>query len=95
LREVQGELDSANGQLAELEQRRKAQLAQLEATERLEQQVSGLIESFASFTQQYHTAQLMVTADGHPERFRAIFQALVDIVGKFHTELSAAAARGD
>ena len=92
-RQVESELALAQEQLAEVQKRRDQQMAQLEASERLEKQVNGLIEHFAAFTQQYHTAQLMVTADGHPEQFKAIFQALADIVGKFHAELTAAAAR--
>ncbi len=44
----------------------------------------------APSSQDYHSAQLLATAHGLPTRFTPLFQALADLVGKFHGELQTA-----
>jgi predicted nucleic acid-binding Zn-ribbon protein len=71
-----------------------AQLAEdaaaLEAARRLDEEMNALVKDFSAFAQRYNSAQLLCTADGNPARFRAVFQALGDLVGKFHVEINAA-----
>ncbi|MBU6486218.1 MAG: hypothetical protein KGQ57_00145 [Burkholderiales bacterium] len=84
MEEVQQQLAALEGQLAE-------QRAAAEAGEVLEKKVSTLIDRFGQYAQEYHTAQLLVTADGSPQRFTKLFQALADLIGKHHSEVLAAA----
>lgn len=50
-----------------------------------------MIDTFSSFVHEYHSAQLLATADGNPGRFKPLFQAFGDLIGKFHGEVMAAA----
>lgn len=62
----------------------------LEARNRAQEMVDQMVITFGEFAQKYHSAQLMCTADGSAERFNGIFDALGDLVGKFHQEIQAA-----
>ncbi|WP_175891320.1 hypothetical protein [Burkholderia cepacia] len=84
-------LEEAQAQLSELEARAQEHRASIEASEVLEKRIRGLIDTFSSFVQDYHSAQLLATADGNPTRFKPLFQAFSDLIGKFHGEVTAAA----
>lgn len=64
--------------------------AGLEARYRLDEQINALVIDFGEFAQRYHSVQLLCTAEGRPERYKPIFDALADVVGKFHKEIEAA-----
>ncbi|WP_321788169.1 hypothetical protein [Paraburkholderia sp. J94] len=85
--EIEAQERLAAGIRAQLEESQAA----LEASHKLEQEMSALVTDFSSLAQRYHSAQLLCTAEGSPKRFLAIFQALADLIGKFHLEISAAA----
>ncbi|AOJ73351.1 MULTISPECIES: hypothetical protein [Burkholderia] len=85
------QLEQAQAQLSELEARAQEHRASIEASEVLEKKIRGLIDTFSSFVQDYHSAQLLATADGSPTRFKPLFQAFSDLIGKFHGEVMAAA----
>ena len=85
------QLQQAKAELSDLEARAREQRASIEASEVLEKRIRGLIDTFSSFVQDYHSAQLLATADGNPTRFKPLFQAFSDLIGKFHGEVTAAA----
>jgi uncharacterized coiled-coil DUF342 family protein len=89
--EASGRVEAMRTELAALEQRRNAEAAKIEAQELLEKKIRGLLQKFGDFMQDYHSAQLLVTADGAHKTFNGLFTALADLVGKFHGELVAAA----
>ncbi|MCX5544660.1 hypothetical protein M3A49_35235 [Paraburkholderia sp. CNPSo 3076] len=62
----------------------------LEARKQADERVNALVIEFGEFAQRYHSAQLFCTAEGNPQRYKAIFNALADVVGKFHSEIVAA-----
>ncbi|WP_028218369.1 hypothetical protein [Paraburkholderia oxyphila] len=64
--------------------------AALETRSRVDAQMNALWVDFGEFAQRYHSAQLLCTAEGNPERYQAIFDALADVVGKFHMGIVAA-----
>jgi hypothetical protein len=84
------QLEQKRVELAELEEKAAVQNSAIEANEVLEKTMSGLVQRFGTFVQEYHSAQLLVTAGGTPVRFANMFGALADLVGKFHVELVAA-----
>ncbi|WP_186027389.1 hypothetical protein [Burkholderia gladioli] len=84
-------LEEAQARLAELQARTREHQASIEASEVLEKKIRGLIDTFSSFVHEYHSAQLLATADGNPGRFKPLFQAFGDLIGKFHGEVMAAA----
>ncbi|NIE81903.1 MULTISPECIES: hypothetical protein [unclassified Burkholderia] len=85
------QLEEAKGRLSDLEARGREHQASIEAGEVLEKKIRGLIDSFSSFVQDYHSAQLLATADGNRARFKSLFEAFGDLIGKFHGEVMAAA----
>jgi uncharacterized coiled-coil DUF342 family protein len=89
--EAREKADAMLTEVAALEQRRDAEAAKIEARELLEKKIKGLLQKFGDFMQDYHSAQLLVTADGAHKSFGGLFTALADLVGKFHGELQAAA----
>jgi hypothetical protein len=89
--EASAKAEAMRTEIATLEQRRDAAAAKIEAQELLEKKIKGLLEKFGDFMQQYHSAQLLVTADGAHKSFNGLLAALADLVGKFHGELLAAA----
>jgi chromosome segregation ATPase len=88
---VSAQLEEAKAQLAALEGRAQEQRSTIEAGEVLEKRIRGLIDTFSTFVRDYHSAQLLATADGNPARFKPLFQAFSDLIGKFHVEVTAAA----
>ncbi|MGS0896847.1 hypothetical protein ACVBGC_30580 [Burkholderia stagnalis] len=88
---IKAQLEQAQTQLSELEERAQTHRAAIEASEVLEKKIRGLIDTFSSFVHEYHSAQLLATADGNPGRFKPLFQAFGDLIGKFHGEVMAAA----
>ncbi|OLL27758.1 hypothetical protein BTH42_31640 [Burkholderia sp. SRS-W-2-2016] len=89
--EAREKADAMRAEVAALEQRRDAEAAKIEAQQVLEKKIKGLLQKFGDFMQDYHSAQLLVTADGAHKTFTGLFTALADLVGKFHGELQAAA----
>lgn len=88
---IKEQLEAAQAQLSELEAQVQTHRAAIEAGEVLEKKIRGLIDTFSSFVHEYHSAQLLATADGNPGRFKPLFQAFGDLIGKFHGEVMAAA----
>ncbi|MGU7771769.1 hypothetical protein ACV229_16560 [Burkholderia sp. MR1-5-21] len=91
LNDVTARLDEKTGELNALEEKAKQHQSAIEASAALETKVRGLIEKFGAFVQDYHSAQLLVTAGGNPVRFKNLFQALADLISKFGGEVQAAA----
>ncbi|AKM45337.1 hypothetical protein NL30_36460 [Burkholderia contaminans] len=89
---VNAQLEEAKAQLSALEARAREHNAAIEASAVLEKKIRALIDTFSSFVQDYHSAQLLATADGNPARFKPLFQAFSDLIGKFHGEVTAAAS---
>jgi chromosome segregation ATPase len=89
-RKLTVEIEEKEQQHAKITARLEEDAAALEAARRLDEEMSALVKDFSAFAQRYNTVQLLCTADGNPERFRAIFQALDDLVAKFHVEINAA-----
>lgn len=65
-------------------------VAALDKRKRLEEEMNGLLAGFGEFVQKYHNAQLLCTAGSALEQYRPLFDALADIVGKFHAEIQVA-----
>ncbi|MCG5077291.1 hypothetical protein [Paraburkholderia tagetis] len=89
-RELDAELEEKSKRRAQLEAELEEGTAAVEAARRLDEEMSALVKEFSAFAQRYNSAQLLCTADGNPARFRPLFQALGDLVGKFHIEITAA-----
>jgi chromosome segregation ATPase len=90
LKRVKTECEAAQQRLDELNELKKKQEAEIEQKEAVEKRVAGLVERFGSFVQEYHSVQLLVTADGSIGRFKGLLTGLADLTGKFHGELQAA-----
>jgi DNA repair exonuclease SbcCD ATPase subunit len=90
LKRVTAECDDAKARLAELAKRKAKEESEVQQMEAVEKRVSGLVEKFGSFIQDYHSAQLLVTADGSINRYKGLLGGLADLIGKFHGELVAA-----
>jgi len=90
LKRVSAECDAAKARLAELAERRAKEESEIQQMEAVDKRVSVLIEKFGSFIQDYHSTQLVVTADGSVKRYKGLLGGLADLVGKFHGELVAA-----
>jgi uncharacterized protein YoxC len=90
LSRLTAECETAQARLAELSELKKKQEAEIEQKEAVEKRVAGLVERFGSFVQEYHSVQLLVTADGSIGRFKGLLTGLADLTGKFHGELQAA-----
>ncbi|MDQ7979985.1 hypothetical protein QYH69_22340 [Paraburkholderia sp. SARCC-3016] len=90
LSRLTAECDAAKKRLEELAELKKKQEAEIEQKEAVEKRVAGLVERFGSFVQEYHSVQLLVTADGSIGRFKGLLTGLADLTGKFHGELQAA-----
>jgi chromosome segregation ATPase len=90
LADVRNGLEAEEAKLAALEQQRKDEEAALGAARVIEKKFESTIAHFGEFASDFSTLQLLVTADGNPTRFRSMFDALTDLVGKFRDELLAA-----
>jgi DNA-binding FadR family transcriptional regulator len=90
LRQVRKDLEAEEARLAALHQQREQEEAALGAARVIEQKFESAIARFGDFTSDFSTLQLLVTADGNPGRFKSMFEALSDLVGKFREELLAA-----
>ena len=90
LREVSTRLEEEQQKLVELEKQRAENEAAIAAARVIDETFEATIERFGDFTKDYHTLQLLVTADGNPTRFQSMFNALTALVGKFRDELVAA-----
>jgi chromosome segregation ATPase len=51
-------------------------------------EMNALVADFCAFAQRYHRVQLLTTAEGNPERYKPVFDLLVDVVGKFYMEIA-------
>lgn len=88
--ELEEQIAQRTDEAARIEAQLKANASALEAGRRVESELNELIRHFGEFVQRYHSAQLLCTAEGNPRRFAPLFEALADLVGKFHTEIVAA-----
>ncbi|MEK6291457.1 MAG: hypothetical protein V4793_08725 [Paraburkholderia tropica] len=52
--------------------------------------MNALVVEFGQVAQRYTSVQLLCIAEGKLQRYAPMFNALADIVGKFHTEIVAA-----
>ncbi|NIE66121.1 hypothetical protein [Burkholderia sp. Ax-1719] len=50
-------------------------------------QMNALVADFCAFAQRYHRVKLLSTAEGNPERYKPVYDVLVDVVGKFYMEI--------
>lgn len=50
-------------------------------------QMDALVADFCAFAQRYYRVTLLSTEEGNPERYKPVFDTLVDIVGKFYMEI--------
>ncbi|MFP4896625.1 hypothetical protein GCT19_37905 [Paraburkholderia sp. CNPSo 3155] len=91
LSRLTSECEAAQRRLAELTELKKKQEAEIDQKAAVEKRVAGLVERFGSFIQEFHSVQLLVTADGSLGRFKGLLTGLADLTGKFHGELLAAA----
>ena len=89
-RNLEEEIEEKERRHAQITAQLEEGAAALEASRRLDEEMNALVKDFSAFAQRYNSAQLLCTADGNPTRFKAIFQALGDVVGKFHVEINAA-----
>lgn len=89
-KELEQQIAQRTEEAARIEAQLKANASALEAGRRVDNELNELIRHFGEFVQRYHSAQLLCTADGNPRRFAPLFEALADLVGKFHTEIKAA-----
>ncbi|MCP3712267.1 hypothetical protein M3I54_35900 [Paraburkholderia sp. CNPSo 3274] len=89
-RELDAEIEEKSERRAQLEAELEEGTAAVEAARRLDEEMTALVKDFSTFAQRYSSAQLLCTADGNPARFKPLFQALGDLVGKFHIEITAA-----
>ena len=90
LSRLTAECDDAKKRLEELTELKKKQEAEIEQKEAVEKRVAGLVDRFGSFVQEYHSVQLLVTAEGALGRYKGLLTGLADLTGKFHGELQAA-----
>ncbi|CAN7718640.1 hypothetical protein [Paraburkholderia hospita] len=90
LARLTAECDEAKKRLEELTAQKNRQEAEIEQKVAVEKRVAGLVEHFGSFIQEFHSVQLLVTADGSLGRFKGLLTGLADLTGKFHGELQAA-----
>jgi predicted nuclease with TOPRIM domain len=88
--ELDDQVELKRGEATRISEQLNESTAVLEASRRLDEEMNALVKEFSGFAQRYHTAQLLCTADGNPVRFKPVFQALGDLVGKFHQEITAA-----
>ncbi|WP_042303614.1 hypothetical protein [Paraburkholderia kururiensis] len=88
--ELEEQIAQRTDEAARIEAQLNANASALEAGRRVESELNELIRHFGEFVQRYHSAQLLCTAEGSPRRFAPLFEALADLVGKFHTEIVAA-----
>jgi chromosome segregation ATPase len=90
LKTLTADCEAAQTRLNELNERKKQEEAQIEQKEAVGKRVAGLVERFGTFVQEYHSVQLLVTADGSLPHFKGLLTGLADLTGKFHGELMAA-----
>ncbi|WP_028214403.1 hypothetical protein [Paraburkholderia mimosarum] len=88
--ELDEQIATRSKEAERIEAQLEANAAALEASQRLDREMNELVRRFGEFVQRYHSAQLMCTADGNAGRFEPVFEALGDLVGKFHNEIMAA-----
>lgn len=74
-----------------LEENKQALRAEIDAGAKAQRQLEGLLEDWSKFSANFTLTQLAVQADGDPSRYRPMFRALTETVGKFLSELEAAA----
>ncbi|MEM5316059.1 hypothetical protein [Paraburkholderia sp. JHI869] len=89
-RQLEDEIAEKQERRTQLETQLEEGTAAVEAARRLDEEMNALVKDFSTFAQRYSSAQLLCTADGNPARFKPLFQALGDLVGKFHIEITAA-----
>jgi len=90
LEAIQERLEAARREEETLREKAKAHRSKIDESEAVEKKINALITQFGEFAQSYHSAQLLVTAGGSTQRYAPLFQALADLIGKFHGELTAA-----
>lgn len=75
---------------ADLEAKLQRSSSALEMRTRLDNEMGALVAHFGEFVQKYHSAQLLCIASATPGHYKPVFDALADVVGKFHAEIEAA-----
>lgn len=90
LSKLTAECDEAKKRIDELTALKNQQEADIAQKVAVEKRVAGLVETFGSFMREFHSVQLLVTADGSLSRFKGLLTGLADLTGKFHGELQSA-----
>jgi myosin heavy subunit len=88
--ELSKKIEAQRAEEAEVAARLQESEAALDMQRRVDEEMNALVVDFGEFVQKYHSAQLICTAAGKPEQYRPVFNALADVVGKFHTEIELA-----
>jgi hypothetical protein len=83
-------IESQKAEEAEVKAKLDESVAALDMRKRLDDEMNGLLVGFGEFVQKYHSAQLLCTAGSALDQYRPLFDALADIVGKFHAEIQVA-----
>lgn len=83
-------IESQKAEEAVVKARLAESVAALDMRKRLDEEMNGLLVGFGEFVQKYHSAQLLCTAGSALDQYRPLFDALADIVGKFHAEIQVA-----
>lgn len=74
----------------QLEEEVSRQSAEAGNGRRVHAAIEDMIQQFGEFQNRYHSAQLLVSAEGKPARYAPLFSALTDLLGKMHGEVLAA-----
>ncbi|MBB2984296.1 hypothetical protein FHX57_006432 [Paraburkholderia tropica] len=89
--ELQARIEAQKAQETEIAAKVAEAETALEANKRVEEEMNALVIEFGQVAQRYTSVQLLCTAEGKLQRYAPMFNALADVVGKFHTEIVAAA----
>jgi predicted nucleic acid-binding Zn-ribbon protein len=88
--DLEAKIEAQKAEEAEAAARLQEAEAALDMQTRVDETMNALVVDFGEFVQKYHSAQLLCTAGGKPERCKPVFSALADVVGKFHAEIELA-----
>ncbi|MFP3708503.1 hypothetical protein SB783_31275 [Paraburkholderia sp. SIMBA_009] len=89
--ELQARIEDQKAQEAEIAAKVAEAETAFDASQQVEEAVNALVIEFGQVAQRYTSVQLLCTAEGKLQRYAPMFNALADVVGKFHSEIVAAA----
>ncbi|MEK6418003.1 MAG: hypothetical protein V4801_00195 [Burkholderia gladioli] len=88
--ELQARIEAQKAEEAEISAKVIEAETAFETSQRVDEAVNALVVEFGQVAQRYTSVQLLCIAEGKLQRYAPMFNALADIVGKFHTEIVAA-----